>query len=341
MTATPDELLLSCDVRLYLPGDDQRWEMILCVDTRRRWKVDPDVVGALVQDDVEDLGSLARWAAETGIIRPAQVDAARRDSYRAWQQAGWTSASEMHALLGRYPALQYDEEQEVRRREEQARLRASSRPCEEYLPQWPRRALSDADAGLSDAFVTATPKPVLTLADIVTSVAAGVGPTERVRRQGRTCRVGARPSFGGLWSVRAYVIALDVDGLEPGLYAVDQDGEPPLRPVGTTLSREEVDALVVGPVRAPFDVRAVVVLSIDWKRLRERYVDPAAFASAFIELGHAAAAVDLMAKALGLMAYPQCGADDVRLAQHLEVSADATEEAIIYAVTLGVSDRGR
>jgi SagB-type dehydrogenase family enzyme len=111
------------------------------------------------------------------------------------------------------------------------------------------------------------------------------------------------PSGGSRHPTEAYVVAVNVDGLSSGWYHVCMKGED---------DRPSLDLLIDGGVgaedlrrifassfrRAPFDVRAIVVLTSVFERNMYRYREPRTFRTVHMDAGHLAATATILANAL-------------------------------------------
>jgi SagB-type dehydrogenase family enzyme len=139
----------------------------------------------------------------------------------------------------------------------------------------------------------------------------------------------AVPSGGALYPLELYVVALDVDSVEPGVHHYN-----PYRhrlALVRTAEREAVAAALVDPDLAANAAALVVVTAMFW-RSRFKY-GQRGYRFALLEAGHLMQNALLAAAALGVPARPLGGYYD-RLLDAL-VGADSLDEASVYALLLG------
>lgn len=140
----------------------------------------------------------------------------------------------------------------------------------------------------------------------------------------------AVPSGGALYPLELYVLALDVAGVEPGVYHYEpyrhelellREGRP-----AEPLAEALIDPSLVASVTA-----AIVVTGVFW-RSRFKY-GLRGYRFVLLEAGHVGQNVVLAAAALGLPALPLGGFYD-RPVESL-VGVDGLDEAVVYVVLLG------
>ena len=139
------------------------------------------------------------------------------------------------------------------------------------------------------------------------------------------------PSGGGLYPVEVIVRPVLVDGLAPRHYRyqalahrlVEIDG-PRVEP--SAIERMHIENGVAGAA-------VVFLLWIDFTRPSLEKYGGKAYRLALLEAGHLAQNFLLIGAALGLAGVPLCGFDDQALAT--EAGLDYTDEAVVYAVSLG------
>jgi SagB-type dehydrogenase family enzyme len=137
------------------------------------------------------------------------------------------------------------------------------------------------------------------------------------------------PSGGALYPLELYVLALDVEAIEPSVLHYN-----PFRHRLELLGPLDVDraeATLVDPALAESAAALVVVTAMFW-RSRFKY-GARGYRFALIEAGHVVQNAVLAATALGVTALPVGGFYD-RLVDDL-VGADSLDEASVYAVVLG------
>ena len=137
------------------------------------------------------------------------------------------------------------------------------------------------------------------------------------------------PSGGALYPLELYVLALDVDGVDPGVHHYNPYRHR-LETIGP-LHRSDVAQTLVEPGLADCASALVVVTAMFW-RTRFKY-GLRGYRFALLEAGHVMQNAVLAAAALGIAARPLGGYYD-RLLDAL-VGADSLDEASVYALLLG------
>lgn len=331
-----EEWVLSCDARMVPPPsvEETTWQ-VLCLLSGRRWSVGARVVRVLLGADEDRDGAVADWARRCGLLRTVEEDAERSKWYADARAAGWAASADLVALFKNYPTVDYHDGENV--------ARLSTPSMKRWNDLWVvpdrfrgRDLIGAVDARLADAFGRPQSRGPLTAAELDTIAAAAVGVTGTARRGGSDVAVGVRPSFAALRSVQAFVLVDGAEGLDRGAYRVDDEGM--VRLTGAPLDRsddEKWQHLVPGIRRAGFIASATLLLALRWDRLRARYRDPLAFRSAFIEVGHAVAAADLLARSWGLRTYAHGGLDDPGLEAGLNLATSPEDLAVVFALTMG------
>jgi SagB-type dehydrogenase family enzyme len=172
----------------------------------------------------------------------------------------------------------------------------------------------------------------VSLVHVATMLHAGYGVTHTLDRPDGTAIAPLRsvPSGGALYPLELYVLATNVDGLDPGLYHFD-----PLRRSLEVLRVEDpMPALleistypeIVGGTAVTFFVTLVI-----W-RTRFKY-GPRGYRFALLEAGHVVQNLLLAATALGLASVPLGGFYDSRADRYLGV--DGVHESTIYTASAG------
>jgi SagB-type dehydrogenase family enzyme len=201
-------------------------------------------------------------------------------------------------------------------------------------PDAPKVKLPDLaldDSGIFDALarrrsVRAYSREPLALGDLSALLWAAAGVT--ARQEGYAFRTA--PSAGGLYPIEHYVVANDVEGLEPGLYHYDVLGRALERlhagDLRLPVARAALDQRVAAEAQAVFIWTAVLERS-RWK-YGERFVR-----YVLLDAGHIAANVALAATALGLGTCQIAAFFDGEAADLLGVDPDA--EPVVYMSTAG------
>ncbi len=201
-------------------------------------------------------------------------------------------------------------------------------------PDAPRVPLPDPaldDGGLFDALarrrsLRAYAPPPLALGELAALLWAAAGVT--ARQDGFAFRTA--PSAGGLYPIEHYVVANDVEGLEPGLYHYDVLGRALERLVADDLrlpiAQAALDQRIAATAQAVFVWTAVLERS-RWK-YGERFVR-----YVLLDAGHIAGNVALAATALGLGSCQIAAFFDDEAAALLGVDPDL--EPVVYMSTVG------
>lgn len=161
-----------------------------------------------------------------------------------------------------------------------------------------------------------------------------VGITGHVQVEDETKFLRAYPSAGALYPVEIYLIVQACDELPPGVYYY----APELHGL-RSLEGLPRDALAGRFVDEPTIERAaitVVLTGVFW-RSKAKY-GPRGYRYTLQESGHIAANLGIAAESLGLATVPLGGFYDDALNRLLGV--DGTEEAVVYAIAIGVPQTG-
>jgi SagB-type dehydrogenase family enzyme len=137
------------------------------------------------------------------------------------------------------------------------------------------------------------------------------------------------PSGGALYPLELYVVALEVDGLDPCVAHYDPTRHR-LSLLGSA-SAEETRAAIVDPTLVDRAAALVVVTAMFW-RSRFKY-GARGYRFALLEAGHVMQNAVLAATALELSALPLGGFFDCRL--DTLVHADGLDESSIYGLLIG------
>ena len=143
------------------------------------------------------------------------------------------------------------------------------------------------------------------------------------------------PSAGGLHAVGAYVLARQVEGIEPGLYHYHPVAHA-LEPLAE-LSASEAEALAVrflGGQTYFAEAHAVVALAGRFRRNFWKYRNHAkAYRSVILDAGHLSQTLYLAATELGLGAFITAGVNELDIEQALHL--DPMEEGVVAACGFG------
>lgn len=139
------------------------------------------------------------------------------------------------------------------------------------------------------------------------------------------------PSGGARHSIEAYVIAVCVDGLQPGTYHYCPDSHA-LAPLQQSQSRDFARSLV--PTQPGFhDAGALVVLTSVFSRMQWKYPHPHAYRVVLMDAGHLSQTFALVATELNLAPFCTAALDFDRLERHLQI--DGVSESGILLLGVG------
>jgi SagB-type dehydrogenase family enzyme len=164
----------------------------------------------------------------------------------------------------------------------------------------------------------------------------GVQKREWVEGQGRLVRK-TSPSGGARHSIEAYVLALNVKGLERGSYHYDADTHELVylkrsaRPAALTYALADQDYFT----RAG----ALIVMAAMFERAMWRYPFNRAYRSILAEAGHLGQTFCLVATALSLAPFCTMAFRDREL--EAMIGVDGVNESAMYVVGVGTRPRGR
>jgi SagB-type dehydrogenase family enzyme len=169
-------------------------------------------------------------------------------------------------------------------------------------------------------------------AELATILHAGYGVTGALESPDglRAVPLRAVPSGGALYPLELYAAALNVNGLDPGVYHFD-----PLRPglavIRSSLDPDEAAALSTYP-EIVAGCGVVLLIGAIFGRTRFKY-GLRGYRFALLEAGHVAQNVVLAATAMGLAAVPLGGFYD-RLTDEF-LGLDGVNESTLYTVAIG------
>jgi SagB-type dehydrogenase family enzyme len=138
------------------------------------------------------------------------------------------------------------------------------------------------------------------------------------------------PSAGALYTNDLYAVALNVDGLEPGLYHYQPAARSVERLRQGDLRREVADAVLYPEVVV--NAAAIFVIAAVFQRARVKYGERG-YRYAFLDAGHIAQNIYLVSTALGLGALALGGFLDDQMSDLVDMNG--VDEAVVYVVTVG------
>lgn len=231
-----------------------------------------------------------------------------------WTQRGWGKAVEYHLATFDYPCLDYETDG----------FRADRERMSEYLDAEPE---PDRYKRYDDAPMARKLPTPQEACDWISEYCAG-GPGQRPGPGREDARVPAdvvaasvamalvavdwivpararepfilrtSPSGGARHPTEGYLLAVDLDGLDPGWYHVRPAGPPGLEQLRAQVPplREAFPASVA---RSPFPVAALLVLTARFTRNMYRYREARTFRTVHMDAGHIAATARMTAHDLG------------------------------------------
>ncbi|HEY2961685.1 MAG TPA: SagB/ThcOx family dehydrogenase [Pyrinomonadaceae bacterium] len=141
------------------------------------------------------------------------------------------------------------------------------------------------------------------------------------------------PSGGARQPTEAYLIALDLPDLTSGWYHISMD-QPALELLFDGVDEKELEQLFPTTCgRAPFRVRALLVLTSVFERNMYRYREPRTFRTVHMDAGHLAATVEFAAEMSGARTFVQYGGNEK--AVEAKLGLDGLEEGVQLSISLG------
>lgn len=263
---------------------------------------------------------------------------------RRWAAKGWLASADYHVATYDYTFLGGVQEDRIATRQrmqgyglvEEDKNRYKCYPnALRTIPLAPLEA-SQLDMPISAVLTrSATTEPLASeqLCRILAMAFGQVG-HYRINWQGEPAVRRTTPSGGSRHPTEAYVTVVDVPGLEPGWYHFVTS--PPALEL---LQAGDVDTetlrtqfpLTVG--RAPFPVRAIVILTTLFERNMYRYREPRTFRTIHMDAGHLAGTVQAAAAACSARSFVQYGADEEAIERRLRLHF--LEEGYQLSIALG------
>lgn len=144
------------------------------------------------------------------------------------------------------------------------------------------------------------------------------------------------PSGGARHSIEAYVLALRVRGLKPGLYHYAPDAHALVR-LRSGATPDQVGRYL--PAQPGYRrAAAIVIMTSVFARARARYPYSRAYRSVLIEAGHLCQTFCLLATWLGLAPFCTMALADSVIERDLEI--DGISESVIYVAGVGTRPPG-
>jgi SagB-type dehydrogenase family enzyme len=338
----------------------------------RRWRIDLPVVVALLAVTSRTLTSeqvVGEIVARTSCREPEArhvvatladlgllVDAAgpvpqRQRRFAAirssWARLGWAEAADYHAGTFDYPFLDYAAGGRLldtsRMREyveaEPDDVRYKSYPSTPVL-ELPPPSADLAEGRLEDGLSPA-PHRALDRESLLSILSLGFGQIDTIpQRKWQRAPMMRRtsPSGGARHPCEAYVVVLDVPGLEPGAYHVHPVG-PRLEQLvtGAPTPRQLAAMFPVEFYRIEHGLAAIVVVTCVFSRNMYRYREPRTFRTVHNDAGHLAGTTQLVAGSMGVRSFVEYPDDDAAIEAYLGL--DGVTEGFLLTVALTAPDR--
>lgn len=311
-----------------------------------------DAVADYAGVDKEELSTTFRMLLDREILVAADPTEESRwvdELLTQWRAYGWAEAADHHLMTFDYPFHDYSADGWTRDR-------ALMRTYRDAEFDGQRYKTVDRDLGLPGGLPAPRVTDVLpTLTADVTEVSGGHGAP---RRPG-TLDVNAllrlmsavfgileskgggpgtapfirrtSPSGGARHPSEGYACVFDVPGIEAGWYHYSCGGDELRRVAEQDTGRSE--RALFGARRAPFPVRAVLVMTSVFGRNMYRYREPRTFRTLFMDVGHLLTTTEIVGRATGISVFGQHGIDDAAIGDILRLAPD--EEAPLLSVALG------
>lgn len=140
------------------------------------------------------------------------------------------------------------------------------------------------------------------------------------------------PSGGARHPIEAYLIVLDVNGLEPGLYHIDTAREV-LVELRTADMRKALTTACFQKPGIEF-ASAAIVLTVRWLRHQYKYQYSRSYRMIMLDVGHLIQSHALIATSVGIQSFLGPSIDDEAVKDLLELSGD--DEDPIYVIGMGL-----
>ena len=276
-----------------------------------------------------------------------------------WSSVGWSAAVDYHIATFDYPAVSYSEgalaDAEMMRgylatERDDNRTKKYPRPHASYPCGPARAALDRLDRPFNEVWEECCGRPrALTAhrverADIEALCASVFG-----WLRGRTMSPSDRrkplahkisPSGGGRHPTECYVISLEVNELERGIYHFSAETDS-LDLIGRVPSDEETEVIFDGLFRArherSFEPKVLLILTSVFERNMFRYREPRTFRTVFMDAGCAITNLELIARSMGYSMYTHNAMADTRTEQLL--GTHGLTEGLNYGAAIGLYEQ--
>jgi len=307
------------------------------------------VVSAVAKRTGQPTASLARFVKsleERQLLvppdNPQHQEIQRRSA--VFYRYNWTFAWDYHLVTFDYPFVGYHNDGlGSARMVEYATAEPDKNRSKEYPDALERIPLPKPSPELLPMPVLAVwdganepPRTPLTARELTRLFAMGLGCTGVLRPRWpnslplyRKCC----PSGGARHPTEGYLVNLDVPGLSPGWYHFCT-ADNALEFLEPEVSASQLAAMFPGAMlRAPFPVRALIILTLLFERNMYRYREPRTFRAVHIDVGHVCAFIEYMAAGLGIQCYSSYGMNEAAVEEHARLRP-LTEGACV-AIALG------
>jgi SagB-type dehydrogenase family enzyme len=284
------------------------------------------------------------------ILSPNEIDTNERlqnfeNVRREWEDHSWIEAAEYHLSTYDY---EYIGATEGALKEALGRMRHYSEidpdldRSKVYLSPIRRIPLPRPSADLAAQVecenkqsdnVTKKPMTKRSLEAVLSLTFVKTGTTETMW-SGAPIILRTTPSGGGRNPTEGYLIALSVEGLEPGWYHISIEGSDLEFIQRGGVGPEEMENMFPATYgRAPFPVSAIVVFTSIFERNMFRYREPRTFRTIHMDAGHLASTLEIIARSLGMRVFTQYVANE--LAVEKTLGLNGMEEGLILSTALG------
>jgi SagB-type dehydrogenase family enzyme len=231
-----------------------------------------------------------------------------------WAQRGWGKAVEYHLATFDYPCLDYETEGFRADRDRMSEYLDTEPEPDRYktyddspivrklpTPQEACHWISEYCAAGQGRFAGPGPERARIPADVVdAAVAMALVAVDSIvpARARDPFILRTSPSGGARHPIEGYLLAVDLDGLDPGWYHVRPSGPPCLEQLRARVPPLP-EAFPVSIARSSFPVAAVLVLTARFARNMYRYREPRTFRTVHMDAGHIAATARMTTHDLG------------------------------------------
>ncbi|MBD3689387.1 SagB/ThcOx family dehydrogenase [Nanchangia anserum] len=274
------------------------------------------------------------------LLEAADRESALLETNARWASRGWGDAFDYLLATWDYPFENYAAGGQARDEERMERYESESPDNVRYLPAKGelRHQIATVREGLERHIARAEVSEA-DLLDATLDIASAVTqPVEwrASRTGGADHMLRVSPSGGARHPAEVYLIALNVPGLDRGVYHVSV-GDAALAWVGEAPSNEDLQKNMPGAYRLDAEPRVIFVVTLHVARNMYRYREPRTFRTIFLDAGHMGGLIEALCDSRGMTAHGHHGFNDTFVGELLKCG-DLTKEVPAYLVSVALED---